>query len=110
MAPALTDKHAVLDRLLTQLQSSLQAEKLWAIKPPSQKALRSNQPFCVDTLSFEQWLQFVMLPRFRHMIQTAMPLPKQCDMSAMAQEAFKSRSLSAVSRVIHAIDELLSGA
>ncbi len=109
MALGLTDKHAALATLLTQLQACLQAEQLWASEPPSQQALNSTQPFCVDTLSFEQWLQFVMMPRFQQMIQTATPLPTQCDISPMAQEAFKSPSLSSVMVVIRAIDKLLSG-
>ncbi|MEY8247818.1 MAG: YqcC family protein [Bermanella sp.] len=109
MGSELTDTHIALAKLLSRLQAGLQAQQLWASTPPSQAALSSTQPFCVDTLSFEQWLQFVMIVRFRGMIQTSMPLPGNSDMAAMATEAFKGRSLPAVVAIIRAIDELLSG-
>jgi len=109
MGSILTHKHIALDNLLSQLQACLQAEHLWASSAPSQAALSSTQPFCVDTLSFEQWLQFVMMVRFRHMIQTQMPLPGKCDIAPMAEEAFKGRSLGGVISAIRAVDELLSG-
>ncbi len=109
MGSEITDTHIALDKLLSQLQSCLQAEQLWASSPPSQAALSSTQPFCVNTLSFEQWLQFVMMARFRKMIQAEVPLPGNCDIAPMAEEAFKGRSLGKVISAIRAVDELLSG-
>jgi len=109
MGSELTHKHIALDNLLSQLQVCLQVEQLWASSAPSQAALSSTEPFCVDTLSFEQWLQFVMVVRFRKMIQVKVPLPGKCDIAPMAEEAFKGRSLGKVVSAIRAIDELLSG-
>jgi len=109
MGSMLTHKHIALDNLLSQLQICLQAEQLWASSAPSEAALSSTEPFCVDTLSFEQWLQFVMVVRFRQMIQAKVPLPGKCDIAPMAEEAFKGRSLGDVVSAIRAVDELLSG-
>lgn len=81
---------------------------IWSTQVPSLEALSSTQPFCVDTLSFEQWLQFVMMVRFEEMIHNSIPLPKQCDIAPMAEEAFKGRSLSKVIVLISAIDKLIN--
>ena len=75
---------------------------------PSVAALSSTQPFCVDTLNFEQWLQFVMMARFEGMIQNSQPLPTQCDIAPMAEEAFKGRLFPNVIARLRAIDKLLS--
>ncbi len=81
---------------------------IWSKEAPSLEALSSAQPFCVDTLSFEQWLQFVMMARFAEMIQHSLALPSQCDIAPMAEEAFKGRQLPNVIELLRAIDKLLS--
>ncbi len=102
------NKHKALQVLLDQLQNQLKAEHLWASVAPSQEALTSTQPFCVDTLPFEQWLQFVMLVRFSHLVATKGVLPTQCDITPMALDAFKSPNQLKVLATILAIDELIS--
>ncbi len=102
------NKHEALHTLLAQLQTHLKTEQLWASVPPSPEALNSPEPFCVDTLSFEQWLQFVMLVRFNHIVATNGVLPIQCDITPMAQNAFKLPNHLNILATILAIDELIS--
>jgi uncharacterized protein YqcC (DUF446 family) len=104
----LGNKHKALQVLLIQLQNQLKAAQLWTNVPPSPEALNSLSPFCVDTLPFEQWLQFVMLVRFGHMVATTGVLPTQCDIAPMAQDAFKLPSQLSMVATISAIDELIS--
>jgi len=99
---------AVLGKYLAELQSEMRASGIWSESEPSQDALESEQPFCVDTLPFEQWLQFVMIPRFNWMIAENMALPSQCDIAPMAEEAFKLRNLNGVILCLKSIDQLLS--
>ena len=51
--------------LLIDLEGALRSRLLWDADEPSPEALASTQPFCIDTLDFPQWLQFVFLPRMR---------------------------------------------
>ncbi len=94
--------------MLAELKQGLQKEGLWSEHAPSQDDLSSEQPFCVDTLRFEQWLQFVMIVRFENMLVLNTPLPARCDIAPMAQEAFKQRSLNLVIEKIIEIDALLN--
>ena len=94
--------------LLAELKQCMRNEGLWSGHAPSQIDLSSQQPFCVDTLSFEQWLQFVMIVRFEQMIKSNTSLPTQCDIAPMAQEAFKDRSLNSTIEKINKIDDLLN--
>jgi len=100
-------RYQVLEMLLMELCQQMQSHKLWSERTPSASALQSSQPFCVDTLSFEQWIQFIMLPRFQQMIEQRLPLPEQCDILPMAQEMWKQDHL-AVQNCIEKIDILIT--
>lgn len=97
-----------LQASLRQLQGEMSRLDLWSEVEPSPAALMSQQPFCVDTLSFEQWLQFIMIPKFHCMMDENMALPNQCDIAPMAEEAFKLRDVDSVILVLKSIDKLLT--
>lgn len=73
--------------LLNQIETELRKLQLWSPVPPDSAALASTLPFCYDTLMFEQWLQFVFLPRMRALVQGRLPLPTKSGISAMAEQA-----------------------
>ncbi len=52
--------------LLTALEHELQQRQLWQDILPPDEALASSEPFCVDTLTFPQWLQFIFIPKMRY--------------------------------------------
>lgn len=95
---------------LEQLQCELINTHHWSDTRPTEQALSSRQPFCVDTLSFAQWLQFIFLPKMAAMIEAKQPLPRLAKgqgISPMAEEFFKSADEKLVVNVIHSIDNLL---
>ena len=97
-------------QLLKQLEQQLMLQKLWQTLPPSEEALASTQPFCIDTLSFEQWLQFIFIVKIKLMIEQGMALPSQISLTPMAEEAFKHLGEKAnnLIKVIADIDATLS--
>jgi len=105
------DKSIQLAQLLIDVEAQLRQLGLWDAKTPSAEALSSNEPFSFDTLSFEQWLQFVFLPRFYDLLERAAMLPDQCGVAPMAQEYFSGTGLATQDLVatLVRIDELLSG-
>ncbi|WGL17534.1 YqcC family protein [Microbulbifer bruguierae] len=80
--------------LLLELEAELRNLDLWDAESPSAEALASTQPFCVDTLTLPQWLQFVFLPRMSQLVEMEMPLPKECGIAPMAEEFFRGSDLS----------------
>lgn len=74
-----------LHSLLIEIEQELKAQNLWQDEMPSAEALASQEPFAVDTLSFENWLQFILLPRMRHLLDNAAPLPASCHITEMAE-------------------------
>ncbi len=94
---------SALDELVTQMQH----HKLWSAEQPNTQALASIQPFCVDTLSFEQWLQFVMLPTFMSMVECKQVLPSKCEILPMAEHVWQQQYHS-VQACIKNIDRVIS--
>lgn len=100
-------RYQALNDAINKLIDQMQHDQLWSTQEPDASAFNSTQPFCLDTLTFEQWLQFVMVPTFLGMIQKQQALPKQCDIEPMAQQTWQQRYL-AVQACIKAIDDVIS--
>lgn len=96
--------------LLAAVEAELRVLTLWEEKSPGPEALASTEPFCVDTLEFHQWLQFVFLPRMYAMIEQRQPLPRRCSIAPMAEEYLRARSIggSALMDVLDRLDRRLS--
>jgi len=97
--------------LLSRLAAELKLQQLWQDAGVPAEALASQQPFCCDTLTFEQWLQFVFIPKLGQMAEHDLPLPTNMALCPMAEEAFKSKgeSVAELINIIGDLDELLSG-
>ncbi|WP_066966118.1 YqcC family protein [Microbulbifer sp. Q7] len=95
--------------LLLELEAELRSLELWEAEPPAPEALASTQPFCVDTLTLPQWLQFVFLPRMSQMVELEHPLPQKCGIAPMAEEYFRGSPLLVVglTRKLTELDERL---
>lgn len=104
------DRNARVSALLSSIQSEMQSQQLWAAQSPSAEALSSQQPFCVDTLMFTEWVQWLMLPRLQMMIAQNASLPQNSNMHAMAEEAFKriEADTDQLLALIKALDEALN--
>ena len=60
---------------LIDLEAALRQLDLWSDTPPSQEAMSSEQPFALDSLEFEEWLQFIFLPTLYAVSYTHLTLP-----------------------------------
>mgnify|MGYP003459811824 FL=1 len=97
--------------LLKELELTLQRLQLWQDDAPSEAALARTQPFALDTLEFHQWLQFIMLERFRVMLAAGEPLPTAVAIYPMATEVYKEQvgKYALLLDVLARLDEELSG-
>ncbi len=74
--------------LLFQLETELKAASLWQSEPLPPSAYESTEPFCIDRMSFAQWLQFIFLPRMHALIDSGQPLPAQISIVPLAEVYF----------------------
>lgn len=91
--------------LLRLLEVELRSQGRWDPTPPSPAALRSKVPFAADTLSFDQWLQWILLPRFQALIDRGAVLPTPCAIRPMAEEVYAPGDIAAA-RIIALLGEI----
>ncbi len=104
------DVNTRVAELLIDIEAQLRQLGQWDAVPPAAQALESDQPFCVDTLTLPQWLQFVFLPRLYIMLEEGESLPERCGIAPMAEEYFRGTGLGSDELVaaLSSIDDLLS--
>lgn len=100
-----------LNRLLIELEDALKQCQLWQQKPPAPEAFLSREPFCVDTMSFTEWLQWVFIGRLRALIDAQGLLPSGSQVAPLAAELWKDQTeATLLCPVLERIDACLNGA
>lgn len=99
----------IADQLLL-IERELRALGMWKEVPPSDEALSSREPFCVDTLDFDQWLQWIFLPRMKAILERDLPLPSASGILAMAEMSWQDRPQASqgLRAALQQFDELIS--
>ncbi len=94
------------------IERELRVQGWWAEQAPSPRALASQQPFCVDTLAFEQWLQWIFLPRMKSLLEADATLPSVSGIQPMAEQVYGEHSERArgLIRLLGEFDRLIAGA
>ena len=88
---SLDSPRSVIAERLIDVEASLRQLNLWAAEPPALHALQSEQPFAIDTLAFEQWLQFIFLPTLYQVLERGAALPDRSVIAPMAEETLRSQ-------------------
>ncbi|ROM95923.1 YqcC family protein [Pseudomonas brassicacearum] len=88
---------------LLLIERELRLQGWWDEVSPSAEALASVEPFSVDTLDFEQWLQWIFLPRMKTILENNLPLPNASGIQEMAEMVFAARSVQGKDRQLQAL-------
>ena len=84
-----SDKARHCEHILTAMEGEMQRIGLWEGRPPEPQALESSVPFCFDTLELHQWLEWVLIPRTRAVLEAGLPLPEKSAIRPLAEQMFK---------------------
>ncbi len=97
--------------VLIDIEALMRQIGCWDPVAPAPEALRSEQPFSVDTLNFAQWLQFVFIPKMHFLVEQRVELPTACGIAPMAEEYFRGQQLpvTGLLTVLKEMDRLLGG-
>jgi uncharacterized protein YqcC (DUF446 family) len=97
--------HKEVEILIIKLEEILREAKLWSSSPPSQEAFQSELPFSLDVMLFEQWLQFVFIPKMSEIVSAESTLPENLQLLPMAEQSLgATESQSGIIEVIKQID------
>ncbi len=80
----------IADHLLL-IERELHVQGWWSSVAPSAEALSSTVPFAVDTMAFDQWLQWIFLPRMKEILERGLPLPSASGILVMAETVYVDR-------------------
>ena len=76
---------------LDDIEAALKRMGAWQSEPLPPERYEFRQPFGMDTMAFEQWLQFVLIPRVRSIIETRGEFPPHSEVGAHAVREFDGR-------------------
>lgn len=94
--------------LLDHLRQAMGRCQLWSDRRPSLAAFSSSAPFACDTMAFEQWLQFIFIPKMYLLIEKQQALPVKIAILPMAEEVYKTtKNVDEVLMALARIDRLL---
>lgn len=80
---------AQIELQIRRIEALMRESGLYARERPDERAFASCVPFCYDTMSFLEWLQWVMFPKTLELIEKQLPLPTVCEIHPLAEEEFK---------------------
>ena len=103
--PAFLD-YQQLSSTLQQLEEELCRLGWWEETPPEPSALASTQPFHADTIAFQQWLQWIFIPRVRELITNEERLPGRCDITPMGEVAWREEQPEQVESLLSLLRSL----
>ena len=87
--------------VLLEIESILRTYGLWDSNQPAVNELSSREPFCMDTLRFEQWLQWIFLPRMKQILEHGKPLPRKSGIHVYAQEYLQKKDPPTIRLLMH---------
>lgn len=89
----MTLKETRILNILGMLETELRRLNLWGGEEarPNEDAFKSSTPFCLDTMEFHQWVEYVLIARCRYLIENELPLPQNILVHTMAQEYYRGK-------------------
>ena len=95
---------------LIELEAGLRQLGLWSDEVRSPESLLSDQPFAVDVLEMEQWLQYLFLPTLYDLLKHDAPMPEQCAVAPMAEETLGKKTIpcKALIATLRDLDRLIT--
>lgn len=87
---------------LNALEAELKQQRLWSTAPADPRLMSSSAPFSCDTMSLEQWLQYILIPRMQALLQANAALPDNISILPYAELAFKPLG-TAADKLLHII-------
>jgi uncharacterized protein YqcC (DUF446 family) len=100
--------HSRLAALADDLERTMRAIGAWTDPPPP--LVPFSQPFAMDTMPFEHWLQLVLVPRMREIAASGEPLPMRSNLAPHAVREFDGdedeERMAPLFDVLRAIDEV----
>lgn len=110
-APAVSHgppSHEAVAAKLDEIEAEMKRIGMWQEQPPRPEQFSFTQPFAMDTMAFEQWLQFVFVPRVRDLVAARGAFPPYSQVAVQAVREFDAHPLDTarLHTLLHEFDRL----
>ena len=82
-----------LSEKITEIEFEMKKIGYWSEVKPSDEDFQFKLPFALDTMPFEDWLQFVFIPSVRKKIEKKESLPEESNVGVAALRQYDYHSL-----------------
>ena len=73
-----------VEKVIDEIESEMKRIGFWKKKPLSPEKYRFQRAFGGDTMAFEQWIQFILIPNVRRIIEEKGRFPKNSQVAVYA--------------------------
>ncbi len=106
-----TNMYATAQSLAAELEAELKRLRRWGDKPLPKEKFEDMGAFGMRTMSFEQWLQFVLIPRIQEIVSEKGEFPKESMVAAHAiRELDGDPDPSSLHDILYKLDTLINKA
>lgn len=88
-----TPDRQLVSLVLDEIEEELRSLGLWQDESsrPAPEAFSSTIPFCLDTMQFHEWLQFIFIPKMKDVLEKEGVLPDRVLIHTMAEEIYRGK-------------------
>jgi len=73
---------------ISEIEAEMKRIGCWSLEQLPDEAYEFQQAFAMDTMAFSQWLQFILIPRVRSIIEQKGDFPSESMVGAQAVREF----------------------
>lgn len=100
-----------VEEKIGRIETELKRLGLWDAARPDEEAFASGVPFGMDAMEFHVWLRYVLIERFRAIVASRGPLPREVRIFPYAAVVYRGRLREhrELLRAIRELDDLFGG-
>src|SRR5262245_18365896 len=93
-----------------EIEAELKRLNRWCGEPLSDEKFENMGAFGSNTMTFEQWLQFVLIPRLLSLVEEQSEFPDESSLAPYAIRYFDGDGdADRLHEILHDLDELING-
>jgi len=103
------DKYSLIDNKATEIESELKRINRWASTPLPPEKFENMGAFGSNTMTFEQWIQFILLQRIHQVIEAKGQFPSQSQVGTYAIRNYDGDSdADRLVQLLNELDDLIT--
>lgn len=82
-------RHEAVEAKIDQIEAEMKRVGIWQAEPLPPEMLQIHSAFGQGQMTFEQWLQFILIPRVREILASRGPWPRGSQVAVQAMREWE---------------------